>query len=51
MGKDKEPDVEVKAPPPPAAAATVVATLKEIIVFRDPPVIHIYNVVEHGRRW
>ena len=26
-------------------------TLKEIVVYRDPPVVHIYDVVEHGRRF
>jgi hypothetical protein len=27
------------------------ATLKEVIVFRDPQVVHVYNVVEYGRRF
>lgn len=27
------------------------ATLKEVIVFRDPQVVHVYNVVEYGRRY
>lgn len=26
-------------------------SLKEIVVYRYPPVFHIYNVVEFGRRW
>ena len=26
-------------------------TLREIVVVKDPPVVHIYNVVEHGRRF
>lgn len=25
--------------------------LREIIVTRDPPVVQVFNVVEHGRRW
>lgn len=25
--------------------------LREIIVIRSPPTIHVYNVIEHGRRW
>jgi hypothetical protein len=25
--------------------------LKEVVVYRYPPVFHIYNVVEFGRRW
>lgn len=25
--------------------------LHEIVVFREPPVVHIYNVLECGRRW
>ena len=24
---------------------------KEVIVMREPPVVHIFNVIEHGRRW
>ena len=24
---------------------------KEIIVLRDPPVVYVFNIVEHGRRW
>ena len=31
--------------PPP------IYTLREIIVYRYPRVFHIFNVVEHGRRW
>jgi hypothetical protein len=27
------------------------ATLKEVVVFRDPRVVHVYNVVEYGRRF
>jgi len=27
-----------------------VHTLKELVVFRNPPVIQIYNVTEYGRR-
>ena len=45
--KEKE---EVKPPVAPPAPTTT-CTLKEIIIFRDPAAIHIYNVVEHGRRW
>ncbi|KAK3255594.1 hypothetical protein CYMTET_35231, partial [Cymbomonas tetramitiformis] len=26
-------------------------SLKEVVVFRDPPAVHVYNVVEHGRRF
>ena len=26
-------------------------TLKEVVLYREPPSLHIYNVVEHGRRW
>ena len=26
-------------------------TMKEVLVFRDPPVVHVYNVVESGRRF
>jgi hypothetical protein len=26
-------------------------TLKEVVAYRYPKVFHIYNVVEHGRRW
>lgn len=26
-------------------------TLKEVVVLKDPNVVHIYNVIEHGRRW
>eukprot|EP00940_MAST-03C_sp_MAST-3C-sp2_P002781 g2781.t1 len=25
--------------------------IKELVVFRDPPALHIYEVREHGRRW
>jgi hypothetical protein len=28
-----------------------VATLKEVVVYRYPRVFHIFNIVEHGRRW
>ena len=33
----------VAAPPP--------SVLKEVVVFRDPPVVHVYDVVSHGRRF
>ena len=26
-------------------------TLKELVVQKNPPALHIYNVVEHGRRF
>ena len=26
-------------------------TLKEIVVFRKPKVVHVYNIIEYGRRW
>ena len=26
-------------------------TRKEVVVLREPPALHVYNVVEHGRRW
>jgi len=26
-------------------------TLKEVVCFKHPNVVHIYNVIEHGRRW
>jgi hypothetical protein len=26
-------------------------TLKEVVVYRYPPVFHVFNVVEYGRRW
>ena len=35
--------------PPEAEGQT--ATLKEVVVYRYPRVIHIYNIIEHGRRW
>lgn len=38
-GKQKE---EVKV---------VVRTLKEIVVLRSPPAVHVYNVIEYGRRF
>jgi hypothetical protein len=25
--------------------------LREIVVIREPPAVHVYNVIEHGRRW
>lgn len=25
--------------------------LKEVVVAKDPPVVHVYDVVEHGRRF
>ena len=30
---------------------TDASLLKEIVVYRYPRVFHVYNVVEHGRRW
>jgi hypothetical protein len=30
---------------------TFIPTLKEVRVYRYPRVLHIFNVVEHGRRW
>lgn len=30
---------------------TPIRTLKEIVVLRNPPAVHVYNVVEHGRRF
>ena len=32
------------APPP-------VTSLKEVVVFRSPPVVHVYDVTSHGRRF
>ena len=37
-------DDDAPAPPP-------ITTLKELVVFRDPPVVHVYDVVSHGRRF
>ena len=34
-----------------AAESGLVHTLKEVVVFRSPAVVHVYNVVEHGRRF
>jgi hypothetical protein len=34
------------APAPPSQPM-----LKEVVVFRDPPVVHVYDVVSHGRRF
>jgi hypothetical protein len=25
--------------------------LREVVVLRNPPAVHVYNVLEHGRRW
>jgi len=25
--------------------------LREVVVLRDPPAVHVFNVLEHGRRW
>ena len=33
------------------AASGVRTVLKELVVFRSPPVVHVYNVVSHGRRF
>ena len=35
---------------PSKAGSVLTHTLKEVIVWHHPPVINIYNVVEHGRR-
>jgi hypothetical protein len=35
----------------PSATPNGAETLKEIIVYRYPPVFHVFNVVEYGRRW
>jgi hypothetical protein len=32
-------------------AAAIVISLKEVIVLRDPAVVHVYDVIERGRRW
>ena len=34
-----------------AEAADCGRTLKEVVVFREPAVVHVYNVVEYGRRF
>ena len=41
-----------QAPPPAAAAAAAAAgrLAKEVVVLRDPPVVHVFDVLEHGRR-
>ena len=26
-------------------------TIKELVLLREPPTLHVYNVVEHGRQW
>ena len=31
--------------------AGITPVLKEVVVFRDPPVVHLYDVVSHGRRF
>ena len=33
------------------AGRSSLPTVKEIVVFRHPPVVHVYNVLEHGRRY
>lgn len=33
-----------------AAASTETAEVKEIVVLRDPPVVHVYDIIECGRR-
>ena len=35
----------------PHAIESVVHTLKEVVVIRSPPSVHVFNVVEHGRRF
>lgn len=30
---------------------TTVRTLKEVVVIKDPPAVHVYNVIEYGRRF
>ena len=38
----------------PSAAMAMPAqgsVLKEVIVFRSPPVVHVYDVISHGRRF
>ena len=32
-------------------AVTIDGVLKELVLQRDPPALHVFNVVEHGRRW
>ena len=32
-------------------SAVVGGSLKELVLYREPPVLHVYNVVEHGRRF
>ena len=34
-----------------AGAAAVAMSLKEVVVLRDPAVVHVYDVIERGRRW
>ncbi|CAM9497502.1 unnamed protein product, partial [Choristocarpus tenellus] len=28
-----------------------VKVLKEVVVCKDPPVVHVFDVIEHGRRF
>ena len=37
--------------PSPPDSGVSIATMKEVVVFKNPPVIHIYNIVEYGRRF
>ena len=32
-------------------AVTIDGVLKELVLQREPAALHVYNVVEHGRRW
>lgn len=50
----KDPNADSKDPNKPAPAPSAKeqwATLKEIIVYRYPRVVHIFNVVSYGRRF
>eukprot|EP01061_Rhynchopus_euleeides_P041314 TRINITY_DN7171_c0_g2_i1.p1 TRINITY_DN7171_c0_g2~~TRINITY_DN7171_c0_g2_i1.p1 ORF type:complete len:2989 (+),score=1239.68 TRINITY_DN7171_c0_g2_i1:95-8968(+) len=35
----------------PKGASADVAQIKEVVVTQDPPVVHVFDVVEHGRRF
>ena len=35
----------------PTTGKTLEEPLREVVVYRYPPAVHIFNVVEHGRRW
>ena len=55
------PDIQLFMPSstyPTSAAVAILSgfdpktkTLKEIVVFRKPKVVHVYNIIEYGRRW